>query len=289
MIRYCFNNSFHEVAIDSLVSSRTLPTNVMISTKYKQIVMSIREIGLIEPIVIYIESADVVKILDGHLRVNALKELGIASAHCLISPVNDTYTYNKRVNRLTIIQEQKMLKKAIGSGVSIDKLGIVLGVTADTLNRKINLSKGIAPEVIALLSEKQVSVSLFDTLRKMIFARQIEVVSIMINLNNFTKQFALSMLHTTSRENLIDAHKGSVEKKDIRKNIERLEREMMAVRVETEQIEDEYSQNNLQLVIVKSYIKKLLDNSAVLHWLIDNNSEYLTELKKIAGVNSISQ
>lgn len=77
--------------------------------------------GLIEPIIIFIAENGKHKIFDGHLRIEALKDLGITHAHCLISPVEDTYSYNKRVNHLTILQEQRMLQKAVKSGVSVEK------------------------------------------------------------------------------------------------------------------------------------------------------------------------
>lgn len=216
-----------------------------------------------------------------------LKELGIIKAHCLISPVDDTYTYNKRVNGLTIIQEQNMLRKAIEAGVPIEKLSTVLGISPQTLQGKIRLSDGIAKEVIALLSDKPVPIAIFDILRKMKLPKQIEVVSIMLNLNNFSKKFALSMLHATSPDFLKDQKKSSIEKKDIRRNLVRLEKEMASIQVETKNIEAEYAANTLRLVIVKSHIKKLLDNSSILHWLIDHNHEYLSELKKISGIDKI--
>lgn len=122
MIKQCFNQQFQTFTIASLVHSKSLPINVKSSIKYKQILTSISEIGLIEPVIIFITDDDSKKILDGHLRIEALKDLDIEFVHCLISPVEDTYSYNKRVNRLTIIQEQKMLQKAIDSGVSIEKL-----------------------------------------------------------------------------------------------------------------------------------------------------------------------
>lgn len=166
MIKQCFDHHFQNVAIDTLNRAKDIPINIKISTKYKQILTSISEIGLIEPVVIFISDDGTRKILDGHLRVEALKDLNITHAHCLISPVDETYSYNKRVNRLTILQEQKMLRKAVESGVSIDKLCAVLGISESIVNTRLNISNGIAKEVIALLSEKNVSQNIFNILKK---------------------------------------------------------------------------------------------------------------------------
>ncbi len=88
--------------------SKELPVNIKSSKKFTQIVKSLKMVGLIEPIIIYIDNrTNKIKIIDGHLRVEALKDLGETEVKCLISTVYDTYTPNNKVNRITIIEEQK--------------------------------------------------------------------------------------------------------------------------------------------------------------------------------------
>ncbi|EOY6267100.1 plasmid partitioning protein RepB C-terminal domain-containing protein [Escherichia coli] len=289
MILQCFDSRFYTFKVESLVYARTLPVNVKFSTKYKQIKASVDEIGLIEPIVVYINDANDKVILDGHLRVEVLKELGITTAHCLISPVEDTYSYNKRVSRLTIVQAQNMLLKAVESGVSVEKLCAVLGVTPDTLIGKLKISDGIAPEVMALLAEKNVPQTIFSVLKKLKFYKQIEMVNIMISINNFTRKFAMSMLHAVASEHLVAPKKDASRETDIRKNLERLEKEMASVQVETQHLQDEYAENNLRLVIIKNHIERLLANGQVLNWLYDNHQEYLSVLKQISGLDDLNK
>ncbi|HEJ0329064.1 RepB plasmid partitioning protein [Serratia marcescens] len=289
MIKQCFNNHFQSYLIDKLIPSRTLPVNIKSSGKYKQIVSSIAEIGLIEPVIIFINDNEEQKVLDGHLRIEALKDLNIAHAHCLISPVEDTYSYNKRVNHLTILQEQKMLQKAVESGVPVEKLCAVLGLSQSIINTRLRISDGIAKEVLALLAEKNVSQNVFDILRRIKPYKQIEFVTTMITLNNFTKKFALSMLHTLPSEHLVRQIDNTTEDKDMVKTLARLEKEMAALQIETQNIQNEYAENNLNLIIVKSYIAKLLRTNDVIHWLYDNKCEYLDVLKKIVGIESLSK
>ncbi|MDR1844957.1 MAG: RepB plasmid partitioning protein [Citrobacter amalonaticus] len=286
MIKQCFESYFQLYPIDRLVCSRPLPVNIRMSSKYKQIMTSVSEIGLIEPVVIFIED-DVHKILDGHLRIEVLKDLNITHAHCLVSPVNEAYTYNKRVNRLTILQEQKMLRKAVESGVSTDKLCAVLGVSPGIINTRLHISDGIAKEVIALLAEKNVSQNIFDILRKMKHYKQTECVRTMISLNNFTKKFALSLLHSMSPEHLVTKNKDE-SNKDLIKTLARLEKEMAALQVETQNIQHEYAENNIRLIIVKSYIIKLFRNSEIMHWLYDYNIEFFDLLKKVSGIDDLN-
>jgi hypothetical protein len=47
------------------------------------------------------------------LRLCALKELGHTAADCIIANDDECYTYNARVNRVTPIQEHRMIHKAV--------------------------------------------------------------------------------------------------------------------------------------------------------------------------------
>ncbi|CDH07947.1 RepB Plasmid Partition [Xenorhabdus bovienii str. oregonense] len=287
MIRLCFSDKFVDIDVNNLTPSKNIITNVKKSTKYIQIKTSIKEIGIIEPIIVYPEeSGKIIKILDGHLRVEAMKELGLKKIACLISTLDDAYTPNKHVNRLTIIQEQKMLKLALEK-VSINKLSSSLGISIETLKGRSRILDGIDSEIVALLSDKHVPRATFDILKKMKSIRQIEVANMMVSFDNYSKNFALSLLNTTNVGLLVKGKEKSTTTSDARKNIQRLEKEMVKIQNETKRIEEIYGANTLKLVIAKSYIKKLLDNTKVLHWLIENNPDYLKELKKISSINSL--
>ena len=64
-------------------------------------------------------------LLDGHLRIEVLKDRGETEVVCLISTEDEAFTYNKRVNRIAIIQEHRMILKAIERGVSEERLAKV--------------------------------------------------------------------------------------------------------------------------------------------------------------------
>lgn len=61
MIKQCFESYFHEIELSKLTLSKELPENVKHSVKYKQIYLSIKEIGLIEPIAVYINTEKNIK------------------------------------------------------------------------------------------------------------------------------------------------------------------------------------------------------------------------------------
>lgn len=72
------------VPLDKLLPSRKLPENINGTKKYRQIVESLRSIGLIEPLTIGPSTDGGLHILlDGHTRLMAMKELGITEAQYL--------------------------------------------------------------------------------------------------------------------------------------------------------------------------------------------------------------
>ncbi len=82
MIQIRFGDNFIYLETNKLIPSKELLENVKLSHKYHQIVTSIESLGIIEPIIVfYDKDKDAIKILDGHLRVEALKDfLGIKSS-----------------------------------------------------------------------------------------------------------------------------------------------------------------------------------------------------------------
>ncbi|MDI9222121.1 plasmid partitioning protein RepB C-terminal domain-containing protein [Pantoea sp. EA-12] len=287
MIQRCFNDEFLELPVSRLISSRKLPENIKLSVKYRQIVASIKEIGLVEPVIIFPEDGGrILKIIDGHLRVEALIELSIDKVTCLVSTIPDSYTPNKQVNRLTVLQEHKMIKKAIDSGVTVSKLGAALGLSAEAIRQRFNLTKGVEPEVMNLLANNVVPLSVFSVLRKMKPLRQIEVAHIMVNLQNFSLKFAESLLYATEERLLLTPGKKK-ETMELNESIVKLEREMNAVQQEVSNIDSSYSEEVLKFVIIKNHITSLLNNPKVVLWLLENNDDYLKILKRISDVKNL--
>jgi hypothetical protein len=61
--------------------------------------------------------------------LEALKLGGATEVDCLVSTDDEAFTYNKRVNRIAIIQEHRMILKAIENGVSEARIAKSLNVT----------------------------------------------------------------------------------------------------------------------------------------------------------------
>lgn len=290
MINNLFQSNAINFNINTLNSSKELPINIKHSKKFIQIMKSIKMLGLIEPVIIYIDDkTNKIKIVDGHLRVEALKNLGETEVKCLISTIYDTYTPNNKVNRITIIEEQKMIQKAIKKGVSLENLSEALDISIESVKDKIKILNHICPEVITLLANQHVPKSTLYTLKKMKPIRQIECANLMLTLDNFSEKFSLSLLNGTPPSLLnVTKEQKKREKEGHRAAISRLEREMSQTQVEAEKLKESYGVNSLKLVIIKSNIKKILSNTNILHWFIDNQKDYLIELKNISNINNLS-
>jgi hypothetical protein len=71
----------------------------------------------------------------------------------LISTDDEAFTYNNRVDSIAIIQEHKMILKAIENGVSEERIAKSLNVDVASIRRRWKLPDGICAEAAELLKE----------------------------------------------------------------------------------------------------------------------------------------
>lgn len=79
-IHFGFDRDFLTIPVAAIVPLKTLPPGARESRSYSQVLSSIKAIGLIEAPVVMADDKNVGTwfLLDGHLRLEALKELGIS-------------------------------------------------------------------------------------------------------------------------------------------------------------------------------------------------------------------
>ena len=288
-LKLAFDRDCIDVDLGSLNGSKVLPPSIKQTVKYAQIKASVRAIGLVEPIVVIPHPAQQGSylVLDGHVRVEVLRELGVASVLSIVAADDEGYTYNKRVNRLSVVQEHRMIVRAAERGVSVTKLADALGVSENSIRARFKLLDGICDEAIQLLADKPVTHGLFQALRKMSPFRQIDVAQSMIGLNNYSVKLSLAMLQSTPQEQLAEQFRSKLQKPGPSEALHRLQRELAAVQSDTKLLEESYGPTNLQLVIIKTYIKSLLENARVVKWLAKFQREYLQQLQLIAEVKEL--
>ena len=277
------------IDLADILPMKQLPERVKLTRKYRQIVTSIQEIGIIEPPVVVREISGHGKflLLDGHLRIEVLKELKADGVICLIATDDEAFTYNKRINRLATIQEHRMILKAIERGVPEARIAKALDVNIAHIRRKRRLLEGICPEATELLTDKHCPVNTFQSLRKMKPMRQVEVVELMIAMNNYSSNYSKALLAATPQDQLIDSGKPKHFKGISAEQIEKMETEMAKLQGAMKLIEDSYGPDHLNLVLARGYIASLLKNDKIVRYLTQSHVDILGEFQKIAEVISM--
>jgi len=197
------------IPVEKVLPSRQPPAGLSSSRKYKQIQSSIAEVGLIEPLTVsQMAGTDgMFTLLDGHMRLLALRELGVAEVPCLEALDDESYTYNNRLNRLSSIQEHYMIRRALARGVAPERLAKALNIDVSHVRKKMNLLDGICPEACALLEDRQFSAELSRVIRKMKPTRQVECVELLVSANTMTVSYAEALLAATPPEMLVAGKK----------------------------------------------------------------------------------
>ncbi|MBJ6370763.1 plasmid partitioning protein RepB C-terminal domain-containing protein [Sedimentitalea arenosa] len=285
-VLFGFENEFATIRVADILPVRAMNKSVKSSRKYIQIAASIREIGLVEPPVVTRNTGEEGHwlLLDGHIRMEVLKDQGVRRVKCLVSTDDEAFTYNKRISRLAPVQEHRMILKAIERGVSEEKIASALDLGTRSIQKKIKLLDGICPEAIALLKDKACTSVVFDTLRKMIPLRQIEAAELLINANNYSVAYANAILAGTPQAQLVESSKPKKVKGITPEAMARMEQELARLQEGIASIQDTYGQDHLHLTVIKGYVGKLLGNTRIVRYLAQNHAEFLGEFQTITEI-----
>jgi len=276
--------------VASIIPLKKLPSGLLASEKFKQILTSIREIGIIEPPMVTPDKTNpnIYMLLDGHLRLEAVKQLGQTEITCLISNDDEAFTYNKHISRLSPVQEHKMIVKATQQGVPIERLAQVLGIDPSIILRRKNLLDGVCKEAQELLKDKMVAIETFSILRRMKPMRQIEVATLMNDSATYYASYANAMLAATPQDQLAELGRSRKLKGFDDDKIARMQSELANVQRQYSLIEDSYGADILNLTIARGYISNLIGNAKVVRYLAQHHPEYLKQFQNISEMSSLN-
>jgi len=272
--------------LDALLPVRAVPDSIRKSQKYKRIEASVREMGLIEPLVVHPqkrargEPAQYV-LLDGHLRHDVLKSMGTKEVLCLVATDDEGFTYNHKVNQVSAIQEHFMILKALESGVSEQRMANVLSLDVAAIRKKRDLLDGICSEAVDLLKRQTMSPAAIRELRRVVPLRQIEMAELMHASRNYSVTYAKCLVAATQQEQLVNPETPK-EVAGLRpEDIARIEHEMRVIEGDFRRIEASHGRNMLNLVLAAGYVRRMLDSAAVVKYLSRKHSDLLAELGRI--------
>lgn len=197
------------------------------------------------------------------------------------------YTYNKRVNRLSTIQEHLMLRRAIDRGVSPERIAAALSVDVSHISKKVKLLDGICDEAAELLKDYTFSPNISGYLRRMKPARQIECVELMIAANRVSSTYAMALLAATPANMHASEQKPRHVGRLNAEQMARMEKEMENLHGRFKTVEQSYGHDVLNLVLARGYLMKLLANQSVAAFLQRRQPDLLLEFRNVVEAGSL--
>lgn len=288
-IKLGFDTRTVDLKVDQVIPSKPLPADIRKTKKYLQILASVKTVGVAEPLVVTKDKETRGKyiLLDGHMRLEALKELEEEEVTCIVSKDDEAFTYNKHINRLSTIQEHKMILRAVERGVSESKIAQALNIDVKSIARKRNLLEGICPEAVELLKDKMVAGEVFTILRRMKPFQQIEAVMMMNDSNVYSVSYANAILASTPKEQLAEPNKPKRIKGLDEEQIARMERAHESLQREYKLASEDFTKDVFLLTFARGYIDSLLGNVKVVRYLAQNHPEFLEQFQKIVNMASL--
>lgn len=287
-VRISFEREVREVLLDSILPLRPMSKRITDSKRYQRIATSIGAVGVIEPLVIAKAGRDGRHmLLDGHLRLHALQERKIEITLCIISDDDETFTYNKRVNRLATVQEHYMISRAIDRGVPPAMIAKALGIDEKVVLHRRNLLDGIAPGAVELLKDRPINPHVFSILRKMKPLKQTETAELMVAMNNFTATYAKAILAASKQTDLAKPDRPKTVSGLTSEQMARMEREMESLTKDYQALEATFGDDVLQLVLASRYLGRLIQNTKIVRYLEARYPEIIVEFRTIVSATSL--
>lgn len=273
--------------LDKLLPTRPVTDKVNASVKYRSLLASIKEVGLVEPLSVFPQKGGKYLLLDGHVRAVALKEAGVAEATCLIAKGDEAYTYNRQVNRIAPIQANRMILKALNAGVPEDRIAKALDLAVHTVKSNRSLLVGICPEAVDLLKEKQVARATLALLKKVKPIRQMEIAELMVMSGTYSATYAKALVMTTAPDLLVDGghNKNHSEKKP--EDLARIEHELRVQERDFRMIDESFNEQVMALTLARGYLRTLLENNRTVRFLAQHYQEFLAEFQRIVEVRGL--
>lgn len=287
-VRISFEREAHKVPLDSILPLRPMTKRITDSKRYERIATSVGAVGVIEPLVVAKAGRDGRHmLLDGHLRLHALREQNVESTLCIISDDDEAFTYNKRVNRLATVQEHYMISRAIDRGVPPAMIAKALGIDEKVVLHRRNLLDGIAPGAVELLKDRPINPHVFNILRKMKPLKQTETAELMVAMNNFTATYAKAILAASKQTDLAKPDRPKTVSGLTSEQMARMEREMESLTKDYQALEATFGDDVLQLVLASRYLGRLIQNTNIVGYLEARYPEIIVEFRTIVSATSL--
>jgi ParB family transcriptional regulator, chromosome partitioning protein len=215
--------------------------------------------------VVYPEGDDYV-ILDGVQRYRALLELGVEVAPCILGPQREAFTGNRMVNRVSPVQEHRMIEKSLEE-VDEASIAAALGITTIGHRLKKTLLKRLHPDVAAAFDQGKINRVCAREFTHVRPARQKEILDAMAGYKDYSTAFVRTLVvktpphqRDTSRRKNNPWDRSAQRRNDLLKQL-----------ADAEQKHDFYSrlykQYTIDLLRMAIYVRTLINNTRVREYL----------------------
>lgn len=281
-VALAFETKGFMLKVEQILPLRKFPEKVRDTEKYKCIRASIREVGLIEPLIVYPQRGrKQFLLLDGAARLDILIQEGETEVFCLEATRDEACTYNHKVSRLSPIQEHFMILKTLQNGVSEERIAATLCADVAAIRKKRDLLSGICKEAVSLLKDKRISPGALREMKRVVALRQVEMAELMITTNNFTASYAKCIFAGTPEDQKLPSEAPKEDRGLTPEDITRIQREMTTLHRDMKMVEETHGENCLNLVPAVGYLKKILANAKVERYLRSRHPDVLVEFHKI--------
>jgi ParB/RepB/Spo0J family partition protein len=252
-----------------LIRLRPLRDRKVSNRDFDRILASIKAVGLIEPLVVYPEGDDYV-ILDGVQRYRALLEIGVEIAPCIIGKQREAFTGNRMVNRVSPVQEHRMIKKSLVE-VDEDSISAALGISSLASRLKKTLLKQLHQDVATAFDQGKINRACTREFTYVKLARQKEILDAMEGYKDYSTAFVRTLIVKTppQQRELRRRKNNPWDTTTQRKN------HLLKKLAEAEQKHDFYSrlykQYTIDLLRMAIYVRTLLTNTRIREYLETNH------------------
>jgi len=290
-IRRDFADELLWLPIAAIAPRRVVTRRQRQSIQYQRLLASLRMVGLVEPLVVFRrkDATGGYFLLDGHLRLTALRRLRQEPIRCIEALSEEGFTYNWHVDRLSPNQSRWLVQRALQYGIPEERLTLALDANPRAPLRKQLNFEGIAPEVVQHLRNHPIAPATVDILRKLTPARQIAVIELMAISGTYTTSYAKVLLLASKQQELVNSAKAKRASGLAATSFVRSRYDTPGPQRAWRQIEASYGEDVMRLIIAAPYFRKLLENERVRKHLAVHHRDTFDQIRSMLAYWSLSE
>ena len=258
-----------EIAVADIQPLRQMSTNERRSTRFRKFVIEVGQTKKTDPLEVAPDRArpGTFLLLDGLRRHEALRTAGVTATICIVNTDLKTISLNRRINGLTFIQQDELIRASLAEGIPATRVQVALKICAKSLHQRLYLVGNLCDEAKALLRDHPTSIHTVAMFGHMVPARQIEAAKLMIATNDFRAYYARLLLAATPPDKVMRSKRSKIFWGVSTETQRRIAAESELDEQRFRIARKTYTEDQFALTVAKGYVSKLLRNDKVAGYL----------------------